>query len=221
MAKIGSYGEIVFEVSRKKVQTFYDYQSSVSSRWNEHEIIQKKPKSEFVGPGLEEISFSVKFSASLGVNPTKQLEKLRAMVNSGKVAAIILGGKPISQNYYSLQRFDESNHVIDNKGRLLAVDVTLNLKEYALSKKKKKVTPKTMTKSGQTTSSKNKKSLGRMTITVKSVHIRSGPSTTAKVIGYAFKGDTLTVLSEKNGWYSLGQGKYITSNDAYSSLKKG
>ncbi|MEK3976050.1 SH3 domain-containing protein [Psychrobacillus sp. FSL K6-1267] len=60
-----------------------------------------------------------------------------------------------------------------------------------------------------------------MTITVKSVHIRSGPSASAKVLGYAFKGQKLDVKSLKNGWYSLGQGKYITANSAYSSLKKG
>ncbi|WP_441344725.1 SH3 domain-containing protein [Pseudomonas sp. FW305-BF6] len=51
--------------------------------------------------------------------------------------------------------------------------------------------------------------------------MRSGPSASAKVVGYVYKGDTLTVLSVKNGWYSLGQGKYITANSAYSDLKKG
>lgn len=220
MAKIGSYGDIVFEVSPKKVQTFNDFQRSSSSRWNEHEIIQKKPKSEFNGPGLEEISLTIKLSAFLGVNPSNQLEKLRKMNYTGKVASFILGGRPISQNYWSIQRMDESNHVFDNKGNILSVDVSLNLKEYAL--KKKTVKPKTSIKSSATSSaSKNKKSLGRITITVKSVHIRSGPSTSAKVVGYVFKSDTLTVLSVKNGWYSLGQGKYITANSAYSDLKKG
>lgn len=219
MAKIGSYGDIVFEVTPKKVQTFNDFQRSSSSRWNEHEIIQKKPKSEFNGPSLEEISLTIKLSAFLGVNPSKQLEKLRKMNYSGKVASFILGGKTISQNYWSIQRMDESNHVFDNKGNILSVDVTLNLKEYALNKKT--VKPKTSIKSSTTSTSKNKKGLGRITITVKSVHIRSGPSTSAKVVGYAYKGDKLTVLSVKNGWYSLGQGKYITANSAYSDLKKG
>lgn len=69
--------------------------------------------------------------------------------------------------------------------------------------------------------STSKKATGTMTITVKSVHIRGGPGVNNKVVGYAMKGDKLTVYGEKDGWYSLGGGKYISANNAYSSFKKG
>ncbi|THD15379.1 phage tail protein [Anoxybacillus gonensis] len=219
LAKIGSFGDIVFEVSEKKTQTFTDFKRSGSAKWNDHEIIGHKPKSEFIGPGLEEISFTILLKAELGINPSEQLEKLRNMRDSGKVAPFILGGKPISQNYWSIQQLNESNKTVDNKGNILVVEVEVNLKEYVV--KKKKATKKTVTSAEKKVTSNTKKTLGKITITVKSVHIRSGPSTSAKVIGYAYKGDTLTVYSENNGWYSLGQGKYITANPKYSTLKKG
>lgn len=219
MAKIGSYGDVVFEVSTKKTKTFKDFERSGSARWNDHEIIGKKPKSEFAGPGLEEINFTILFKVELGVNPLKEIEKLRMMKDTGKVASFIIGGKPISQNYWSIQQTSESYKVVDNKGNILAAEVSVDLKEYYVKPQKAKRKKKPTSKA--TTSTSSKKKLGKITIKVKSVNIRSGPSTSYKVLGYAFKGKTLTVYSEKNGWYSLGNGKYISSNLAYSTLKKG
>jgi phage protein U len=217
MAQIGTYGDVVFEVSPKKTNTFSELNRSGSSRWNDHEIIGKKPKSEFIGPSLEELSFTLLFKAELGINPIKELAKLRSMRDTGKVAAFVIGGKPISPNYWSIQQLSESYKVVDNKGNILEAEVNVNLKEYYVEPKKtsNKPTPP------KTTPSSALKTLGKITITVKSVNIRSGPSTSYKVLGYAFKGNTLTVYSEKNGWYSLGKGKYITANSAYSKLKKG
>lgn len=218
LAKIGSFGDVIFEVSPKKTKTFSEFERSGSARWNDHEIIGKKPKSEFEGPDLEEVSFTLLLKAELGINPKKELEKLRKMRDSGKVASFIIGGKPISQNYWSIRQLSESHKVVDNKGNLLSASVDVELKEYY---KKPKPPKKKKPKKKATSSKSKKKSLGKITITVKSVNIRSGPGTKYKVIGWAMKGDTLTVYSEKNGWYSLGKGKYITASSAYSKLKKG
>lgn len=219
MSKIGSFGEIVFEVSPKKTLTFSEFQRSGSARWNEHEIIGLKPKSEFNGPGLEEISFTILLKAELGVNPSKQLTKLRNMRDTGKVSSFVIGGKPISNNYWSIQQLSESHKVVDNKGNILVAEVSITLKEYVI--KKSTTSTKATTKSVKTTTPSTKKTLGKITIKVKSVHIRSGPGISYKVLGYTFNQDTLTVYSENNGWYSLGQGRYITANSAYSTLKKG
>jgi phage protein U len=219
MSKIGSFGEIVFEVSPEKTQTFNDFERSGSARWNDHEIIGLKPKSEFSGPGLEEISYVILLKVELGIDPIKQIEKLRKMRDTGKVAPLIIGGKPVSQNYWSIQQLRESHKTVDSKGNILIAEVSVSLKEYYV--KQKKIKPIKANSTTNSSSSSKGKSLGRITITVKSVNIRSGPSTNSKVIGYAYKGNILTVQSEKNGWYSLGQGKYITSSSDYSTLKKG
>lgn len=212
---------MVFEVSPSRTMTFRDFERSGSGRWDEHEIIRYKPRSEFQGPGLEEVKFTVLLKAELGINPMKELNKLRKMRDTGTVAPLVIGGKPISNNYFALQNLVERYTKIDAHGNVLAAEADLTLKEYVLAKKKAKTTMQKTATVASSNVTPMKKPLGTITITVKSVHIRSGPSTSHRVIGYAYRGDTLTVYSEKNGWYSLGQGKYITANPQYSTFKKG
>lgn len=217
MPKIGSFGDLVFEISTKRIQTFKDFQRNRSARWHKHDIILRKPRLEFGGADLEDISLTVVFSIALGVSPQRQLDKLQIMINAGKVAPIILGGKPISHNYWVIESINDTIKEVNNKGVIVSVETTINLKEYAIIKKK--VKPKVTVKS-KTTNTKSKKTLGTITIKVKSVNIRSGPSTKNKVIGYAYKDKKFTVYSLKNGWYSLGKGKYITADNRYSTLKR-
>lgn len=134
MAQIGSFGDVIFEVTEKKVHTFKNMERKGSARWNDHEVIQHKPRSEFVGPGLEEISFAILLKADLGVNPAKQLELLRDMRDTGKVAFLVIGEKPVSQNPWSIQQITESYKIVDNKGNILSAEVNISLKEHHTSK---------------------------------------------------------------------------------------
>jgi len=221
MTIIGSFGEIVFEVSPRRIQTFDEFQRTNSPRWQEHEIIGQKPILEFEGPGVDTITFTILIRADLGVNPEEQLVKLRKFARWGQKALFIRGSKPISTNYWVIDNLVEKHRNIDNLGNVLTIEGDLSLKEYVnhtVIGAAKKTMSSNKNTNNTTTSNK---ATGTMTITVKSVHIRSGPGTNNKVIGYAMKGDTLTVYGEKDGWYSLGGGKYISANVAYSTFKKG
>lgn len=221
MAIIGSYGEIVFEVSPSKTQTYTDFERTNSPRWLEHAVIGQKPILEFEGPGVDTISFTIKLRADLGVNPEEQLVKLRKFARWGQKALFIRGNKPISTNYWVIDNLNEKHKHIDNHGNVLTIEVDLSLKEY-VNLPVNSTTKKTMSSNKDATkTATSKKATGTMKITVKSVHIRSGPGVNNKVLGYAMKDDVLTVYGEKDGWYSLGGGKYISANDAYSTFKKG
>ncbi|CDX01306.1 Phage P2 GpU [Desulfitobacterium hafniense] len=137
MAKIGSFGDVVFEVSEKKTLTFTNFERKGSARWSDHEVLNYKPISEFMGPSLEEINFTILLKAELGTNPLKELERLRDMRDTGKVASLVIGEKPISQNQWSIQQLNESYKKIDSKGNVLSVEVNLTLKEYYTKKKNK------------------------------------------------------------------------------------
>lgn len=221
MAVVGSYGEIVFEVSTDKIQTYNDFQRTNEPRWQEHAIIGQKPILEFEGPGVDKISFNVILRADFGVNPEEQLVKLRKFSRWGQKALFIRGNQPISTNYWVIGNLVEKHRNIDNLGNVLTIEVELNLKEYdnrtAISEAKKTMSSNQIPNNTST----SKTTIGTMTISVKSVHIRGGPGVDNKVLGYAMKGDKLTVYGEKDGWYSLGGGKYISANNAYSSFKKG
>lgn len=216
MATLGSFGDIVFEVSTKKVLTFNEFERTNSPRWNMHNTLQNKPQAEFEGPGSDEISFSILLKSELGVNPEKEAAKLRTFADTGKKAPFIRGNKPISTNMWAIQKVTEIHRNIDNLGNVLTIQLQIDLLEYAnntsIVQKKTTTNSNSSTKTGF---------LGTITITVKSVHIRSGPSAKHKVLGYAMRQKKLAVKSVSNGWYSLGGGKYITANSKYSTLKKG
>lgn len=220
MAVIGSFGDIVFEVSDKKIQSFDEFQRTTEARWEKHNIHGYKPILEFSGPNIDPISFKIIFRAELGVNPEVQMAKLREFTRKGKKALFIRGKKPISINYWVIEKIVETHKQIDNQGNVLYIEAKIDLLEYVNDNKDstKKTVSNTKNKSNENSS---KKTLGVMKIKVKSVHIRSGPGVNYKVLGYAMKDQELTVFNEKNGWFSLGGGKYITANSVYSSLKKG
>lgn len=219
LAVIGSFGDVVFEVTPSKILSFNDLEKKNKSRWHEHEIHGKKAKMEFEGAGLVDLNYRLLLRVENGINPMIEIAKLEKMNDGGMAAQFILGSKPITPNKFVITELSETLKNIDSQGNVLTAEVTVSLKEYVEEKTQVK---KTTTNTKLTPkSSSTKEKLGALTINVKSVHIRSGPGTNNKVIGYAMNGDKLTVFGMKNGWYSLGGGKYITASSAYSSLKKG
>lgn len=221
---IGSYGDVVFEVSDKKVLTFDGFQRTNEPRWKEHSVIGQKPILEFEGPGVDPITFTILLRAELGVNPEEQMAKLRKFARWGQKALFIRGNKPISTNYWVIKKVSETHKNIDNQGNVMTIEAQLDLLEYvndAANTAPKKTMSSNQEAKKTDTAATSKQATGTMSITVKSVHIRGGPGADNKVLGYAMKGDKLTVYGEKDGWYSLGGGKYISANSAYSSFKKG
>lgn len=220
MSVIGSYGGVVFEITTKKILTYDEFTRELTPRWEAHDLLNNKPLPEFKGPGSDELSFRIKLRADLGVNPEKEINKLRTFANQGKTSLFIRGNKPVSTNPFIIKSIKETHSKIDNKGNVLSIEAEISIAEYP----KIQVTTKKKTVKSTKSASSSKSSLkstGKITIIVKSVHIRSGPSTSYKVLGYAFKGNTLTVYGTKNGWYYLGSGKYITGNSKYVKFKKG
>lgn len=98
MAEIGTLGEVVFTVSYDLVRTFQDYKRNSSARLQTHEIIGKKPVTEFLGPGLDSISFAIDLSAFKGVNPKEEAEKLRKIMQNGEYVNLVIAGSPVSNN---------------------------------------------------------------------------------------------------------------------------
>ena len=100
MATIGSLGSLItFEVSDKKILTFKDLQVNASGSWSYHDIISKKPRSEFNGAELKDSSFSIVLSAEHGVKPRETMDKIVKAVESGQVMPFTLGGKVIGSNW--------------------------------------------------------------------------------------------------------------------------
>ncbi len=63
---IGTWGsKVKFSVSDKKQFTFQNMKRSSSGRWASHNIVGGRPKTEFLGPGMDEITMDVILSANI------------------------------------------------------------------------------------------------------------------------------------------------------------
>jgi phage protein U len=130
MADIGSMGDIIFTVSSRMTRTISDFNRMGDPRIATHEIIGKKPIIEYVGPGNEECSFTILLSKNLGINPIKDLNRLRDMRDNGEVFNVFLGGRPLSQNQWILKSMSESVNFFDRKGEIQSVQISVTILEY-------------------------------------------------------------------------------------------
>lgn len=139
MSKIGSLGsDVVFVVVETGVsnqwqpivRTIDDFNRSASGRWAQHDIMGKKPKKQYIGPGLDTVSFSVRFSASLGLNPRKELDRLINIEREGKALPLVIGRKPVGVGLWVITSLSQDWERLDNMGNVLDAQVNITLEEY-------------------------------------------------------------------------------------------
>lgn len=129
--QVGSMGDIPFVVSYGKIRTFSDYGRSGSGRWAKHDLIGRKPVMEFLGPDVEKVSMKIQLRTDHGINPESELERLRKMRDTGAVFPFILGGVPVSDNYWLLEDIGENVSYWRAGGKILSVSVDITLTEYS------------------------------------------------------------------------------------------
>jgi phage protein U len=127
---IGYMGDIVFSVSVWQMITPTNYERESTARWAEHDLLLRKPVSQFGGPGLEKLSFSIILDADHGVSPALQLKKLRKMRDTGAVFPLVIGGRPVTQNSWRLDSVKEGNCYWTPDGQLQQCIAQLSLTEY-------------------------------------------------------------------------------------------
>ena len=127
---IGSFGEVVFEVSDKKVRTFRDFQIQRSAKYSEHAIHGRKGLLEFTGLSPASASMNIRLDTGLGINPEKEIEILRDLLNNHEAVPFILDGEPQGEGLWVLESLDENFEIIDNKGAFTAIQVSLKMREY-------------------------------------------------------------------------------------------
>lgn len=129
--QIGSMGDIPFVVTYGKIRTFSDYGRSGSGRWAKHDLIGRKPVMEFLGPDVEKVSMKIQLRTDHGINPESELGRLRKMRDTGAVFPFILGGAPVSDNYWLLEDIGENVSYWRAGGKILSVSVDITLTEYS------------------------------------------------------------------------------------------
>lgn len=127
---IGYYGDIVFEISDSRILTFSDFQRSSTSRWAKHEVIGKKPTSEFLGPDLDTISFTVTLNGQYGVRPREEMDRWLIKVRNGKAETLVIGNKALGVDKWVVKSVSQMWEVIFSKGEVLKGKIDIELEEY-------------------------------------------------------------------------------------------
>lgn len=127
---VGSLGDVYFVASSRTLRTISDYSRKVSARYAEHSILLNKPKLEYVGPNLEEISFSIQLHTMYGVKPEEEFEQLKEYVEFGAVVDFVLNNTPIGVDQWVLKEVDMSDVLFGPKGGIIYAKVNVILAEY-------------------------------------------------------------------------------------------
>lgn len=130
MAQVGSFGNLVFSVSDRTVRTFDGMSWDFSANYATHDRHIKADILEYMGPEIEEVSFSMYFSVFLGVNPANEIEKLRKMVRNGNTDRLVIGGKVYGSYKWVMQKGSVTMKRFDQKGNLWVAEAKVTLKEY-------------------------------------------------------------------------------------------
>ncbi len=127
---IGALGDILFKVSYKNINTFQDLVRSSSGRWAYHEVHMQKPRSEFLGPNLDAITFTMQFESSLGREPRYDMEKLMKLTRTGEALPLVIGGDALGYYRWTVESTEQTYKKVDKNGRVISGAITVTLKEY-------------------------------------------------------------------------------------------
>ena len=127
---IGSFGDIIFETTDKRILTFSDFRRSAASRYSDHEVIGQKPISEYNGPGLDGVTFVAKVKRSLGVDPDKILNLLMKYNREGHAYPLVIGSKTIGVDKWKIVTLDMGTERFGRNASYDSVSVELSLNEY-------------------------------------------------------------------------------------------
>lgn len=130
-AQVGKWGKnIKFYVRAEKQLSFTDMKRSSSGRWATHNIIGKRPKTEFLGPAMDEITMDVILDAEMGINPRWAMKRFRTACKKGEAHYLYIGSKKACRNKMAISSVTESWDRIWNNGELVRAVVSVTFSEY-------------------------------------------------------------------------------------------
>lgn len=131
MATIGTFGDIVFSVSKRQVNTFDGMKWDSSAQYASHNRHLKDVLLEFTGTDADKITFEMYFSVFLGVDPMAEIVKLLNTERNGRAERLIIGKKAYGKNKWVITSTSKALERFDNRGNLIIAKVNVSLMAYA------------------------------------------------------------------------------------------
>lgn len=131
---IGSLGDVIFEVSDKKVSSINNELSrSYKSKISEHTAIYGPGMVRHQGRELIEISFGISLVSTLlpDSSPAEELDKIKTMWEFGEYGYLTLGGQTFGAFPFLIIDMNEKNSYFNKKTSSFdIINLELTLKEY-------------------------------------------------------------------------------------------
>ena len=137
---IGSLGDVIFEVSDKKVFSINNQiNRSYKSKISEHNPIYGPGMLRHQGRELTEVSFGISLVSSLtpGSTPAEELDKIKTMWEFGEYGYLTLGGQTFGAFPFLIIDISEKNSYFNREtSEFDYINLDLTLKEYIDNPKK-------------------------------------------------------------------------------------
>ena len=130
MAVLGALGDIIFSVSRNRINTIDGVKWETGVRYAQHDRHLKIPLLEFTGNSVDTISFNLYYSVFLGVDPMKEIVKILNAQRAGKAMRFVIGTKAYGHYKWVITKTSKGLERYDAKGNLLVATVSITLTEY-------------------------------------------------------------------------------------------
>lgn len=131
---IGSLGDIIFEVSNKKVSSINNELSrTYKSKISEHNAIYGPGMLRHQGRELIEVSFGISLVSTLlpDSSPVEELDKIKTMWEFGEYGYLTFGGQTFGAFPFLIVDMNEKNSYFNKKTSSFdVINLELTLKEY-------------------------------------------------------------------------------------------
>lgn len=121
---------IMFEVSPDKILTLDNFVRRNSVRFAKNNVLLRKPVSQYTGPDLDTIRFSINLKAQFGVNPKAEYDKLVHIQREGLILTILIGTTVFGVYRWRIANLSIPQDIIDNKGFCVSSTVDVSFEEY-------------------------------------------------------------------------------------------
>ena len=124
---IGTFGDIVFEVSDEKIRTFQYLRQQKRARYSVLNVANYEQLLQYDGKELQQVSFSIQFHHRF-CDPQEEIEKLRTMVDNHEAYTLIVGGFLVGE--FVLEEMSSEWERVAKNGVIMMAEGHLYLKEY-------------------------------------------------------------------------------------------
>ena len=127
---VGSFGDLIFEVSTERVFTFDNFTHKVAARYAKHELINSPVVLEYLGEDTQKITLNIILTATLGVAPGYEIKRIQELVLNGDAEWLIIGNEVVGNSRFVINEASTRAISYDGEGHVLVAQLDLTFESY-------------------------------------------------------------------------------------------